>query len=254
MNTKRIFTLFTLLVLLTACENKVQKGYEFIKEYNNAAPLVKNNLIYRTEAKIIGERILDEIIIEIDYDLNLKRADCETDVGVRMLPKSIYHALIKSEAGKLINQGATFNLTFRSLDNYILHKKTIDKKLMLELQSENQTHLIDEFDFSYGKNPDLIKVLANINRSLPIEDENDQTKLIKLNLDKFNNIICITEVPDNSVEKFKSPEMVSDLKEIISKRKNDQILNKIKETYNLEKIIYRYQNAKGEIINQINIE
>lgn len=254
MITKNFFPIVIIVFFLAACENKIQKSYAFIKEYNTTAPLIKNNFIYRTEAKIIGERVLDEIIIEIFYDLNLKKVDCETSIGVKMLPKSLYHALLKSDAGDLINNGATINITFRSLDNYILLKETIDKRKMKQLLAENQTHLNQEYDFSSGKNPILVQILANINKNLPIENEDDQSKLLKLNLDKFNNIICHTEIPDHFIKNFKSQKSISKLKEAIFKRKNDQILLRIKESYGLSKIIYRYQNAKGEIINQIDIE
>lgn len=254
MITKKIFTLVIIASFLTSCENEIQKSYAFIKEYNNAAPLLKNHLIYRTEAKIIGERVLDEIIIEIGYDLNLKKVDCETNSGVKLLPKSLYQALLKSDAGNLINNGAKINITFRSLDNYILLKETIDKRKMNQLLAQHQKQPNEKYDFSSGKNPIVIQILANINKSLPIENEDDQTKLIKLDMDEDSNIICQTEIPASFTKHFKSPESIAQLKETIFKRKNDQILLRIKESYNIEKIIYRYQNAQGQIINQIEIE
>lgn len=245
MSIQKIFFLILPLLLITSCKNKVQKSYEFIKEYNNAAPLLKSNLIYRTEAKIIGERILEEIIIEIDYDLNLKRVDCENNIEAKMLPRSIYYALIKSEAGELINNGAIINLTFRSLDNYILSKITIDKEMMTQLLSQNQTHINNDLDFSSGKNPELIKILAKLNKRLPIQYETDRTKLLKLKLDKYNNIICITQVPDDFIRTERTKSHL--------RRENEQILMTIKETYGVSKIIYRYQNSNGKLIDQESI-
>jgi hypothetical protein len=251
---KKIIPLLLLTLLFTACKNRVQKSYEFIKEYNEAAPLFKSNLIYRTQAKIIGEKILEEVIIEIDYDLNLKKIDCETNVGAKMLPKTISHALIQDEAGELINEGAVINLTFRSLDNYILNKITLDKKKMGELLSENKTHINDEYDFSSGKNPELVKILETLNRSLPIENEDDKTKLLKLKLDKYNNIICITEAPAEFAEALKNPGTQSYLRETVLRGENGQIFAKLKETYGVSKIIYRYQNAKGELLGDISFD
>lgn len=250
MSVKNILLLFFIPLLFTACKNKVQKGYEFIKEYNDAAPLMKSGLLYRTEAKINGERILEEIIINIDYDLSLRKVDCETNIGAKMLPRNVYYTLIKGEAGELISNGAVFNLTFRSLDNYILKKTTLDKKMMTQLLSENQTHIID-LDFCLGKNPELVKILARLNKSLPIENDNDKTKLIKLKLDTHNNIICVTEVPDDFAEVLKNAESKSRLKETILERENDQIFIDLKKTYNVSKLIYRFQNSKGELIDQI---
>jgi hypothetical protein len=250
MSARKVLLLFILPLLFTACKNKVQKGYEFIKEYNDAAPLMKSGLLYRTEAKINGERILEEIIIDIDYDLSLRKVDCETNIGAKMLPRNVYYTLIKGEAGELINSGAIINLTFRSLDNYILKKTTLDKKMMQQLLSENQTHIID-LDFSLGKNPELVKILARFNKSLPIENQDDKTKLIKLKLDTHNNIICITEVPDNFAVILKNPESKSRLEESILERENDQIFIDLKKTYNVSKLIYRFQNSKGELIDQV---
>ncbi|MCL9805408.1 hypothetical protein NAT51_07735 [Flavobacterium amniphilum] len=251
---KKIIFLLLSLSLFTACKNRVQKSYEFINEYNDAAPLLKSNLIYRTTAKIIGEKILEEVIIEIDYDLNLKKADCETNVGVKMLPKTISYALIQDEAGDLINEGAVINLTFRSLDNYILNKITLDKKKMNQLLSENQTHVSDDYDFSSGKNPELVKILANLNRSLPIENETDKTKLLKLKLDRYNNIICITEAPEDFAQALKNPGTISYLKETVQRSNNGKIFENLKESYGVSKIIYRYQNSKGELLGDISFD
>ena len=60
MSVRKLFTLFITLLLFISCQNEIQKSYEFINEYNNNAPLLKSNLIYRTEARIIGERVLFE--------------------------------------------------------------------------------------------------------------------------------------------------------------------------------------------------
>ena len=250
MSVKNILLLFFIPLLFTSCKNKVQKGYEFIKEYNNAAPLMKSGLLYRTEAKINGESVLEEIIINIDYDLSLKKVDCETKIGAKMLPRNVYYTLIKGEAGELISNGAIFNLTFRSLDNYILKTTTLDKKMMEQLLSENQTHIVD-LVFSLGKNPELVKILARFNKSLPIENEVDGTKLVKLKLDTHNNIICVTEVPDDFAEALKNPESKSRLKETILERENDQIFIDLKKTYNVSKLIYRFQNSRGELIDQV---
>ena len=254
MSAKKIFPLFIILLLLTACKNNVQKSYEFINEYNNTAPLFKSDLLYRTKAKIIGEKILEEVIIEIDYDLNLKKKDCETNIGAKMLPKTIAYALIQDEAGELIDEGAVINLTFRSLDNYILNKTTLDKKKMAQLLSENKTNTADEYDFSPGKNPELVKILATLNRSLPIENEQDKTRLLKLTLDKDNNIICVTEAPDDFAEALKNPGTQSYLRETAFRGKNGQIFTKLKETYGVSKVIYRYQNTKGKPLGDISFD
>lgn len=251
---RKLLPLFLILILFTSCKNRVQKSYEFINEYNNASELFNNNLIYRTEAKIIGERILEEVIIEINYDLSLKKVDCETNFGVKILPRSICYALIKGEAGELINEGAIINLTFRSFDNFILSKATLDKKAMEKLLSENQTYINEDLDFGTDKNPELVKTLATINKDLPIENEFDNTKLLKIKLDKYNNINCITEVPDDFAESLKNPETISRLKKIILKRKNDQFFMELKRSYGISKIIYSYQNPKGELIEQIILE
>ncbi len=251
---RNFLPLFLILILFINCKNRVQKSYEFINEYNNATELFKNNLIYRTEAKIIGERILEEIIIEINYDLSLKKVDCETNFGVKILPRSICYALIKGEAGELIKEGAIINLTFRSYDNYILNKATLDKKIMKKLLSENQTYINEDLDFGTDKNPELVKILADINNELPIENESDQTKLMQVKLDKYNNIVCITEVPDDYTENFKNPETILNLKKNILSQKNDQLFMKLKQIYGISKIIYRYQNSRGDIIEQISFK
>lgn len=251
MSVKKFLPILLILFLFTACKNRVQKSYEFINEYNNAAPLLKSNLIYRSEAKIIGERILEEIIIEIDYDLNLKKIDCETNIAAKMLPKNICFALIQDQAGELINEGAIINLTFRSLDNYILDKIKLDKNLMTQLLSQNQTHVTYEYNFGSNKNSDLIKKLSYLNENLPVENNEFNIKLLNLKLDKYNNVICITEVSVDFAKSLKNPETKSYLKEILLKNEKDQILMQLKEMQGISKIIYRCQNSKGELIDDI---
>ncbi|MFC4816825.1 MULTISPECIES: hypothetical protein [unclassified Flavobacterium] len=255
MHSKKLLTLvLTATLLVAGCKNKIQKGYDFVREYNEAAYMFKNDLIYRTEAKIQGERALEEIIIDIDFDLNLKKEECKEDIGAKMLPKTISSALVMDQAGDLIKDGATVNLTFRSLDNFILEKIKLDKAMMDKLLAENKGLENSEISFGTSKNAELQKILGAINSSLPLENEQDHTKLLKMELDKGNSLVCITEVPDEFATMLRDPETVAFLKENMLRDEKVKKLLEMKKTYNISKVIYRYQNTKRKTIANIVID
>jgi len=233
----RVFSLFLLLSFFINCKNNTQISEHFVYEYNKIATETKTSLIYNTYAKLYSEKIPKEYIIDVIVELTIKKHEYNKYLGFRILTKEISNLLTGEDVEELIKTGGKITLKYRSFDNFFVEEKLLDINDIKEIK---QYVFYDSKKTLTLNQHQLIRELEKMNQSFPYSNE-DGTKLIKLELDEWNNINCYVEY-DGNYEKFSKyyfKERMLDNKYISA------LVNK-KNKYNIISITYKFENSEGQ--------
>lgn len=234
---KRTFTLLLIIFFFSSCKNNTQISEHFITEYNNKADENRNSIIRKTYAKIDKDKIPKEYIIDIIVELTIRKAEYKKYLGFSILPKSAISLLTDPDVEELIKTGGKITLKYRTYDNFFIEEAVLDINMLNELKQRQ--NLIHKKALTL-KQLEISRSLEKINQSLPYTNE-DGTKLLKLEIDEWNNINCYVQY-DGDYEDFSK---YAFKERMYHNKFISNIINK-KNKYNIISITYKFQTANGQ--------
>ncbi|MDI9311243.1 MAG: hypothetical protein QM535_13590 [Limnohabitans sp.] len=235
---KKLVSLFALVLLLTSCQNTVQKSIEFVEKYNNLTNNLQNTMLLKSNAKLIDEKVPKEFIIDINYDISLTKKEYTENLYKDILPKEVKNLFQEEIVSDLIKSGAKINLIFHSFDNYTVENILLDNNKISEIikDSNNKTVL-------NTKQKDLQKLLDVINSKFPSEITKFDAKIVKLELGEWNNVNCYIEVKKNLTK-----EEEVDLRDKILENENiiSFLETEDKEKLEVASLTFKYHTPDGK--------
>lgn len=242
----KFLALLVSIFLFSSCQNTLQKCYAFVNAYNNTASQIQNQYIYSTNAKLQEDKVPKEHIIDIELDYNLKKKEIEENFGLTSLPKILSLKMIEDpQVLDLIDDDVSIVLRFRSLDNFIVEKIILDKNNIQKL-TEEKNSLGYKDSPNNTSNQEINEVLTVLNKSLPTDLEEGLSKLLRIEIDKDNNFVYVVEITETYKELIKSDEAKAFIKDKLQNDKRVKNLIKLKTEFNLNQVIYRFQDKKGK--------
>lgn len=239
---KRFFSLLVILILLSSCKNNTQISEHFVYQYNKVAKNIKNSLIYTTYAKLYSEKIPKEYVIDVIVELTIKKAEYKNSLGTKILTKEIATLLTDEDVESLINSGGIITLKYKTFDNYFVEEIVLDQNALDVIKNLTNHNAIKPLTLNQLE---LNRYLNKINYSLPYLNEEDGSKILKFELDEWNNINCYVEYDGDysSFSKFYFSKRMEKNKHIAS-----IIANKGK--FGIISITYKFQTSAGEPIEE----
>ena len=239
---------FAVALLLVSCKNTKQKIQEYVNTFNNSSALFHNDIISSASAKAF----LNENKVEIRIDTNLEQNESSKSIYNQMFP-ALLSEMLKSDAAsmELIKEGVTFEMFFLANNSTILAELKVDEKELNRILSKNATTSIDRKELSSsGMNPEMQQMLAIMNQNMPIVNE-DGTKILKIEISDKNELVYKIEVPKQYTELLKGEGAKALMKESILRSSDLKTILGSIQRYNITTIKYAYQDAKGNLVNDI---
>ena len=249
----KLLSLFMTILLCVSCQNTLQKCYAFVNAYNNSASQFQNQYIYSTNARLEEDKVPKEHIITIDLDYNLKKKEIEENFGMASLPKILSLKMIEdAQVLDLIEDDVSIVLRFRSLDNFIVEKVILDKKNIEKLTTEKNNLGLSN-NTTNNVNQELNEVITILNKNLPIDLEEGMSKLLKIEIDKDNNFVYVVEITEAYKDLLKSDEAKAFMKEKLQNDERTKKLIALKTEFNLNQVLYRFQEKNGKKVYDFSI-
>lgn len=230
-----IFSIFTLLV---GCKNNTQRSEQFVNQYNKKTLESKNSIIYNTYAKLYSEKIPKEYLIDIIIELTIKKEEYKNPFGLKIITKNIADLLLNEDVYDLVNSGAIINLKYKSFDNYFVEEITLNKQILDEISN---IKIFESKKPLTNQQVELIRHLDKINEYLPYLNTDDRSKLLKVELDQWNNIDCYVEY-DGDYEVFSKYLF----KERMLYNKYIASIIERKKQFGIISITYKFQKSNGQ--------
>ncbi|WP_395054318.1 hypothetical protein [Flavobacterium sp.] len=245
----KISFVIILQILLVGCKNTLQKSHEFVNSYNLSAPMLTNQIITSTTAKVLPENI-----IEIRFETSLEQNEENKNSYTTIFPSMITNLFTKDETIKdLIDEGISFKVGFYASNNSKFSELTVDKTKIAEFEksmiSESKTV---SADYNSKVSPELNQMLVVMNKSLPIVNK-DGTKILKIKISDNNELIYIVEIPEEYVQILKTENAKNMMKDEIKRGTDFKKIMSSVQSLNINKIKYIYQDTKGLKVNEINL-
>ncbi|CAC9976700.1 MULTISPECIES: hypothetical protein [Flavobacterium] len=235
-------------LFLVSCKNTKQKIQEYVNTFNNSSALFHNDIISSASAKAF----LNENKVEIRIDTNLEQNESSKSIYNQMFPALLGEMLKSDRASmELIREGVTFEMFFLANNSTILAELKVDEKELNKILSKNNTPAVDRKELSSsGMNPEMQQMLAIMNQNMPIVNE-DGTKIIKIEISDKNELVYKIEVPKKYSELLKGEGAKVLMKESILRSSDLKTILGSIQRYNITTIKYLYQDAKGNLVNDI---
>ena len=243
-----VIVLFQLVAV--SCKNKQQKANEFVGSYNLSAPMITNHVVTSTSAKLLPNND-----IEIKFYTALEYNEGNKEMFAQLMPNMMTDLFVKdATAGDLLDEGVKFNIFFYSSDGQEFTALELDKKKKDELLNPSAAKKTEAVGMNSNLSPQMREMLVMLNKSLPIENKAEGTKIVKIDIDKDNVLVYNVEVHDSLSDLLKDDASKSLMKEGIM-RSNDYrtLMNGVKRL-GVSKIKYQYQDSKGKKITEIFID
>lgn len=236
----RILYLLVLLLILNSCKNNTQISEHFVLQYNQLANDTKNSIIYDTYSKLYSEKIPKEYVIDIIIELTITKKEYKKPYGLKILTKNIADLLLDSDLKDLINSGGKINLKYKTFDNYFVEEYLLDLNKIEEISKLNEFETPKPLNLNQVE---LTRNLKKINAKLPSFNKEDGTELLKLELDKWNNINCYVRF-DGDFSAFS-------VYYFHKRMENNKYISSIienKEKFELISITYIFQDSEGNFL------
>ncbi|MFM2213526.1 MAG: hypothetical protein RL427_789 [Bacteroidota bacterium] len=247
-------TAFALIILfqlvVVGCKNKQQKANDFVTSYNLSAPMITNSIIASTKAKL-----LDNSDIEIKFNTNLEYNDGNKEMFAQFLPNLMNSVFTKEQSSSdLLDEGVKFTFYFYAvsgveLNSFVVDKQTLQKFLKPTVKDAAAATLGSHANLS----PQLQEMLVVMNKSLPIENKAEGTKITKIDI-VGKELIYTVEVKNDIVPMLKQEGAASLLKEGILRDNNYSVLLSGIRRFGVSVIRYQYLDSKGTKINEVVID
>jgi len=250
---KRI-SVFALIILVqlavVGCKNKQQKANDFVTTYNLSAPMMTNDVIGSTKAKL-----LDNSDIEVKFYTNLEYNDSNKEMFGQFLPNLMNSVFTKEQsASDLLDEGVKFTFYFYAVSGVELNSFEVDKqKLAQFLKPTAKDAAATTLGNHANLSPQLHEMLVVMNKSLPIENKAEGTKITKIDI-VGKELIYTVEVKNDIVPMLKQEGAASLLKEGIMRDKNYSVLLGGIRRFGVSVIRYQYLDSKGTKINEVVID
>lgn len=246
-NLLKIILIILFQLTFTGCQNTTQKANQFVNSYNASSGSITNSVITSTSAKL-GENNT----IEIRFDSNIPY-DAEDKTYSKIFPNMMASMFTSyDETQDLIEEGVVFNVGFYADNGKKINSIKVDKAKLEEMLKTRPSAIKDASATASNVNlpTELKETLVIMNQSLPIEN-NDGTKIIKIDFSDAHELVYTVEVPDAFSESLKGEDAKNIMKEEIMRNSNLPSIMANLRTYGITKIKYIYQDSKGKEINEI---
>lgn len=234
----KLFIYSLIIALFTiSCSTPDQKARTFVDQFNkeNKHPILGNR-------KSIAHFEKDGNITLKIYT-NYKGDELEIQLVEKSLPEIIGKQLLNdSKIIELLELGKEFNVYIYDAYN---------KKIAEESINKNSTFSPIEAKDTNSKAQEFNNIIAILNKNLPITDEAGVT-ILSINIDN-KNLVYTAEIPDELKELFNIEGSSDLLKSELMKDKN--LVDAFRQTqmYNIENIIYKYIDKKGNTLKEVKI-
>ncbi|TDP01435.1 hypothetical protein [Flavobacterium sp. 245] len=244
----QVLFVLTILLSLSSCMDTKQKTQAFVNSYNNSAANFSNEIITSTEAKAFH----DEKRIEINVETTIEQNENNKYVYGQMFPAFLKETLSTDRAVKeLVEEGVVFDVNFLAADNTSIAEFKIDQKELTALMKKNGGKpAISAESLATDSSSQLDQILVMMNKNMPIKN-NDGSKILKIYLNKENQLVYQVEMPEDVLEVLKNKAANSLVKESILREGQVQKVVGIVSRYGIKDIKYEYLNAKGKIVNSM---
>lgn len=237
-------------LFLISCRDTKQKIQAYVNTFNNSSELFKSDIISGAAAKAF----LNEKKVEIKIDTNLEPNPSMKSIYAQMLPGLMGEMLGKDHASMdLIEEGVLFEIYFLANDASVLAESKVDSKELkkiLSIKKSEPKGIKDILNPESSADSELQQMLTVMNRSMPIVNE-DGTKIIKIEVNKENQVVYKIEVPKQYASVLKGEGAKAIMKESILRSSDlKTIIGSIKR-YGISTIKYEYIDDKGKPVNDV---
>lgn len=264
MEKKHLFLVAFLLSLaaISCTKSTLQQTSEFVSDYNNAAYSHANSLSGRFSDNIImqtyaetfpSEENQNKLNIKIVLRSKFKRDDPEIDLYKDLAPASFFYFInTDKRASYLVRNGVKFRVVYCSRNDRVISDLIIDKAKMLELSKQKPDLEIGKAGGNNMISSEVKQILIVLNNSLPIVIDHElQIKMMKVDVNKLNELEYSLEIGKEMAETIKSDGAKELLKENILRNPNTrQLFMKVK-SIGLSHIKYIYKDKAGKKLNEV---
>lgn len=261
---KQIYLIALLLSLLTiSCtKSTLQQTSEFVSDYNAAAnsqansafSRFSNNIIMQTYAQTYpSEDNQNKLDIKIVLRSKFKRDDPEIELYKDIAPASFSHFINNDErASYLVKNGVKFRVVYCSRNDRVISDLIIDKVKLKELSQQKTDLEIAKPSSNNSISSEIKQILIALNNSLPIVIDHElQIKMVKVDVNKLNELEYSLEIGKEMTETVKSNGAKELLKENILRNPNTQQLFMKVKSMGLSHIKYIYKDKAGNKLNEV---
>ena len=237
----------TIALFLVSCKNTKQKMQDYVNSYNNSTSLMQDEVITHTSAKAL----LQDNKIEIRIDTNLDQSASNKSIYKDMFPAFLGETMRKDPASvELINEGVTFEIYFLANNSTVLAELIVDREELKKIMAKSSANSLNKENTDSDSGSEMQQMLALMNQNMPIVNE-DGTKVLKIDISDKNELVYKIEVPKQYSEILKGDGAKVLMKENILRSSDlKNIIGSIKR-YGITTIKYIYQDAKGQLVNDI---
>lgn len=248
---RSLFLFITIQILAVGCKNTATKMNSFVLSYNRDIGRYTNSIITYSEA----ESLFKEKTIKIKFLTSFSSEDVKSGI-MNTLSQSVFSQLLAKEelSRELINEGVTFQVLFLTKNAVVFSTLLVDKNELSKLDNESKNNIKE----NANKNPSNYlnsnspnQVLAMLNKNLPIVNKETGFTILKIDINKKNELVYEIKVPNNLAKRMKGKDAADIVKDDMLRGDTAGKLFSSVSKFNIKVIKYKYKDEQDQFLNEV---